>query len=337
MSGGVTQLIVNGQQDTFITGNPEVSFFQSVYKRHTNFAQIVSRQIIQGAPNAGSVSTIRFEKKGDLMSHVFLTKRNGKVLETFEEADNDIKYIEILINGQVIDTQYSDFMFNIADLLASTPNRAIKDQGSLKFFPLHFWFCESWQSALPLINLINSDVEIRINWNTPNTSRTYECFANYIYLDDAERQSMKKNTSSQFLIYQVQRQSASGLAIQPLIFNNPVKFLAASSNITSETALIKFQMNGVDIGDEKIYDQHYNQIPHYYNSYFDTGAAPEFLHTFCLDTSKIQPSGSVNFSRVDSARLITDGAAFNFSDYIYAVNYNVLKVQNGIGALMYCN
>ena len=342
MSGGVTQLISIGSQDMWITGDPQVSFFKSSYMRHTNFAQIVSRQIIQGAPNSGSVSTVRFEKKGDLMSHVFLTKKVSGSLDVFDPAD--IQYIDLLINGQVVDTQYSDFLFNVSDLLASTPNRAATSQDSVKFFPLHFWFCESWQSALPMINFVNSDVEIRITWasNANVGTPVYECHANYIYLDDAERQSMKSNGSKKFLIYQVQRQPASGLAVQQLIFNNPVKFLVASSAIvTDPNALVKFQINGVDISDEKCYDQHYNAIPYYYNCYYNTGlitTGPGFLHTFCLDTSKIQPSGSVNFSRIDSARLTTSGGAtFSFSDYIYAVSYNMLEVNNGIAGLMYCN
>ena len=60
-----------------------------------------------------------------------------------------------------------------------------------------------------------------------------------------------------------------------------------------------------------------------------------FLYPFCLDTSKVQPTGSLNFSRLDSARLVNDTA--NSSDDIYAVNYNVLRIENGMGGLMYSN
>jgi hypothetical protein len=60
-----------------------------------------------------------------------------------------------------------------------------------------------------------------------------------------------------------------------------------------------------------------------------------FLYPFCLDTSKVQPTGSLNFSRLDSARLVNDTA--NSSDDIYAVNYNILRIENGMGGLMYSN
>jgi hypothetical protein len=50
MSGGITQLVAVGAQDTHLVGNPEVSFFQSSYKRHTNFSSVIERQVIQNTP-----------------------------------------------------------------------------------------------------------------------------------------------------------------------------------------------------------------------------------------------------------------------------------------------
>ena len=48
MSGGIAQLVAVGAQDVHLVGQPEVSFFRSTYKRHTNFSQTVERQVIQG-------------------------------------------------------------------------------------------------------------------------------------------------------------------------------------------------------------------------------------------------------------------------------------------------
>ena len=56
---------------------------------------------------------------------------------------------------------------------------------------------------------------------------------------------------------------------------------------------------------------------------------------FCLDASKLQPTGTCNFSRMDSARVILDNQ--NINGAIYAVNYNILRVQNGMGGLLYAN
>ena len=38
MGGGTLQLVIFGGQDIHITGNPEMSYFKSVYRRHTNFS-----------------------------------------------------------------------------------------------------------------------------------------------------------------------------------------------------------------------------------------------------------------------------------------------------------
>jgi hypothetical protein len=38
MAGGLMQLVAYGAQDVYLTGNPEVTFYQAKYKRHTNFA-----------------------------------------------------------------------------------------------------------------------------------------------------------------------------------------------------------------------------------------------------------------------------------------------------------
>ena len=77
MSGGIVQLVATGAQDAWLTGKPEVSFFRSNYKRYTHYAHSVERQVIQGTPQAGGISLVRFEKKGDLLSYVYFTARDS--------------------------------------------------------------------------------------------------------------------------------------------------------------------------------------------------------------------------------------------------------------------
>ena len=73
MSSGIVKLIAIGSQDEHIMGKPEISFFSSTFKRHSNFSQTVEKQMIQGAVNGGSMSTIRFEKTGDLLGYTYFT------------------------------------------------------------------------------------------------------------------------------------------------------------------------------------------------------------------------------------------------------------------------
>ena len=38
MGGGLMQLVAYGAQDIYLTGNPQITFFKVVYRRHTNFS-----------------------------------------------------------------------------------------------------------------------------------------------------------------------------------------------------------------------------------------------------------------------------------------------------------
>jgi len=113
MSGGIAQLVAIGAQDAHLVGQPEVSFFRSNYKRHTNFAQTVERQVVQGNPATGGMSTVRFERKGDMLGYVYVASRaNGT-----PNLKDYVSKVELLIGGQVIDTQESEFMTDLAPVV----------------------------------------------------------------------------------------------------------------------------------------------------------------------------------------------------------------------------
>jgi hypothetical protein len=80
---------------------------------------------------------------------------------------------------------------------------------------------------------------------------------------------------------------------------------------------------------------------YYHTSYGSSSSAAQdgfesmtLVMPFCLDASKLQPTGTCNFSRMDSARLVSDAA---INGAVYAVNYNILRIQNGMGGLLYAN
>jgi len=117
MSGGIAQLVAVGAQDVHLVGDPQVSFFRSTYKRHTNFSQTVERQVIQGNVSNNGMSTIRFERKGDLLNYVYLMPIAGDGLSANTFTDNwtdVISKVELLIGGQVIDEQDSTYSTLIA-------------------------------------------------------------------------------------------------------------------------------------------------------------------------------------------------------------------------------
>ena len=350
MSGGIAQLVAVGAQDAHLVGQPEVSFFRSNYKRHTNFAQTVERQVIQGNPTANGMSTVRFERKGDMIGYVYIAPNNGTQAIQFSPADwiGAISKVELLIGGQVIDDQTSVFSQYIApSILAQNLTKSTSgfaEAAESKFYPLRFSFCENAQSAIPLIALQYHDVELRITWGSALQSAKFEVYTQFIYLDTDERLALSSMPQT-MVITQTQKAVASGSRIQELNFNHPIKCLAAADGsaltIAGATNKIKLQINGTDVTDFKYTDPHYTAITSYYHTTSSkdadgTGVNDKFfLYPFCLDTSKIQPTGSLNFSRLDSARIVNDTA--NSNDDIYAINYNILRIENGMGGLMYSN
>ncbi len=165
MSGGIAQLVAVGAQDVHLVGQPEVSFFRSTYKRHTNFSQTVERQVIQGNVSNNGMSTVRFERKGDMLNYVYLVPNNGSATQAISDWTTVISKVELLVGGQVIDEQDSIFSTLIAPALSATSSaksisgNLFGGNGSSRFYPLRFSFCENWQSALPLISLQYHDVE----------------------------------------------------------------------------------------------------------------------------------------------------------------------------------
>ena len=53
MGGGLLQLVAYGAQDVYLTGNPQITFFKTIYKRHTNFSHESVQQIFDGVCNFG--------------------------------------------------------------------------------------------------------------------------------------------------------------------------------------------------------------------------------------------------------------------------------------------
>lgn len=371
MSGGITQLVATGVQDAYLSGNPEVSFFRSSFKRYTHFASTTERQIIQGNPSKGGVSLVRFEKKGDLLSHVYFTVNNMTINLTNPNKDwsTVIDKVELLIGGQIIDTQDYKWSSNIEPVLGSGTfsNRMYTENPQSGFYPLKFFFCKDWQSALPLVALQYHDVELRITWSSSLSisGESIVCWARFIYLDKDEREFFAKK-SHDILITQVSRSAVSPVSTYEFALSQPVKYIAfESNNYTSvyntggagsgaagcASLQFKMQINGNDIGESRS-TYAWSDVNQYYLTPFgykpmvgSTGTANVAFIPFCLDTSKLQPTGTLNFSRIDTFRLITpSNSSFDLvvrggagGNYFYALNYNILRIQNGMAGILYAS
>ncbi|QOR60315.1 hypothetical protein [Bathycoccus sp. RCC716 virus 1] len=344
MSSGIVQLIAIGAQDEHIMGEPEISFFTSTFKRHSNFSQSVEKQTIQGNVKANSMSSIRFDRTGDMLGYTYLTIDNNTKALDIQRWDTLIDKVELLIGGQVIDTQDAIFTEKIAiDTFATNVSKSANGphpgvSAQSYFYPFRFFFCEGAQCALPIVALHYHNVELRIHWGTDAGNYNFECYSNYYYLDNEERGNLVSRNHN-LIITQVQKSIPSNELSQELTFNHPVKYLASSDTttdgaLTSESNKIKIEINGLDIGNFKWAKPHFIDVMTYYHTNFVT--SPDFfLYCFCLSTSSLQPTGTLNFSRLDSVKIVSQSIVI--SDPIYAVNYNILRIENGMAGLIYAN
>ena len=78
--------------------------------------------------------------------------------------------------------------------------------------------------------------------------------------------------------------------------------------------------------------QHHRRVPH------DHWLG---MYSFCLKPEEHQPSGTLNFSRIDAARLTmhfkSHTSECRRDVYVYALNYNVLRILSGMGGLAFSN
>ena len=81
MSGGaLAQLVSRGEQDKHISGSPNTTYFNTKFKRHTNFSLFTKQMTVQMEPKAGGMSSVKINKLGDLLAYTNLvTKLNGEV------------------------------------------------------------------------------------------------------------------------------------------------------------------------------------------------------------------------------------------------------------------
>ena len=121
-SGGLMQLVAYGAQDIYLTGNPQITFFKVVYRRHTNFAMEAIEQTFNGSANFGKKVQCTISRNGDLIHRVYLQATLPQVqLQTTDGSGaqfrwlnwvghNLINNVYVEIGGQQIDKHYGNWM-----------------------------------------------------------------------------------------------------------------------------------------------------------------------------------------------------------------------------------
>ena len=67
MGGGLLQLVAHGAQDAYLSGNPQITFWKGLFKRHTNFAMEAFRINFTGQPSWGTKQSATINRNADLL------------------------------------------------------------------------------------------------------------------------------------------------------------------------------------------------------------------------------------------------------------------------------
>jgi len=188
MGGGLMQLVAYGAQDIYLTGNPQITFFKVVYRRHTNFAVESIEQTFNGTADFGKRVTATISRNGDLIQQMYLevvlpvgsVVGNSGNVWTYGVGNALVKQAEIEIGGQLIDRQYGDWMNIWTELTIPEGKRSGYDNmvgnkcGALQiggvsadtkkrlYVPFQFWFNRNPGLALPLIALQYHEVKLNL-------------------------------------------------------------------------------------------------------------------------------------------------------------------------------
>jgi hypothetical protein len=200
MGGGLMQLVAYGAQDVYLTGEPQITFFKVVYRRHTNFAIESIKQTFNGNAGYGGEVSATIARNGDLVTgmHLEVTASITGATAYFTDAFGHyiVDEATLSIGGQKIDKHYGMWLELWDELTGTSEKKAGYDamvgketgwevvsegsvvtntSGSLVgnpgnatsttfYVPLQFWFNRNPGLALPLIALQYHEVKLDIKF-----------------------------------------------------------------------------------------------------------------------------------------------------------------------------
>jgi len=196
--GGLVQLAAYGSQDVYLTTNPQITYFKSVYRRYTNFAIESIIQLVDGNKDFDGNITIVINRNGDLLGSIYLEINLFNNPQDYVQDSNTWDYcgwiqgvgnylidsVSVSIGSQQIDEQYGKWMDIWSELALSgsqlngygtlvgknyscanwQPYDVSYEPDNKLLIPLQFWFCRNPGLAIPLIALQYHEVKLQISF-----------------------------------------------------------------------------------------------------------------------------------------------------------------------------
>ena len=195
------QLVAYGAQDVYLTGNPQITFFKVVYRRHTNFSMECIEQPIDAA-RFGGRHTVQVLRNGDLAGRMYVkltlpslnvagfssvgdenenSASRGRIAWVSRVGHAIINTIECTVGGSQVDKHWGtwyDLWYDLTHteeqtrgydkLIGNVPELTVLNTNLPEYtlyVPLQFWFNRNTGLALPLIALQYHEVRFNIEFS----------------------------------------------------------------------------------------------------------------------------------------------------------------------------
>ena len=339
------QLLTRGPQDEYISGNPTVYFFKSVFKQYVNFELITEKIYDPTSPKPNSKMKIKIPKKYPLLSGIYIryeSSSDHNILEQFTK-------ISLEIGGQIIQELTTEFLhinskiiykkdeLNIYkdNIYGNYINIDINNDNTplFNYFLKIPFFFNNYENTFPLYKIFNQ--EVNIIFQTEKTIKPLNNFFIYAEYINIDKKLLNKIKYDYFLIEQQQIRDYDISKKIDIQFKHPVKelmwvfrteykFQYGFNNIFKNLTLYA---NNVEISNQE--DYYYNIILP--SKYHQNTPNDVYIYSFSLNPENIFPTGTLNMSRLNSFEFSFDKINKSSTDFLYKNNNftnNIRKLSN---------
>ena len=377
-----------GAENLNIMQDPEMSCFNKVYSRHTNFSMESIEQTFVDTPQFNTTSVITIKKLGDLMSSMYLEltlpfdENLTSSYWTNRVGFNIIKKIELYIGKKLVDRIYGQWMHIWSELTHTIDKKNLLDEmvGSKGtdgitnglscnkkhtiVIPLMFSFCRHTGLAIPLLALRdNIDVSLKIFFEKKdncvqlgtmpsNNISNVKLWVDYIYLEKIEQlqiiqrpieyiievsQHLERNivtTGAKSIILPFTLSCKELIWIVQSMKPAGDKFTDFTSNSSSMVNYVQLKINSKNVFSS---GNRNNTFFNYIMPYQCHTGKPDLginTYSFAISPEKLEPSGFLNFSHINSITMIINTIGNGILN-IYAMSYNILRIEKGDVTMVY--
>ena len=265
---GRIRLAVTGIQDEWLTGEPEFSYFVANYKRHTRFSTEAVEMPFDGKCDFSSSVECRIPQNvGDLVRSTMLKIKLGNLsADTSTEkyryntpaALSIIKYVDLVIGGQIIERLTGDYIYmynqlhNNKDDVNQTlyllsghgEHLRVSDSYNTFYVTLPFYFYRNPSLAIPVCAITKQLVEVRVTFKDINDDVTFKYTINgSVTTKEKTTEGSIHNVSLITDFYFVTEEERNFLLTRPMeyiISQLQVSKLVYKPNESKKSALLKF-------------------------------------------------------------------------------------------------